>query len=727
MDKKVLLLFLLASELTWSQTSTTNLSSPIEAKDDDVIYVIGSQEEVFYTPGSATFIDSKDLEKFSYQDVGRVLDKVPGVYIQEEDGLGLRPNIGLRGAHPHRSKKVTLMEDGILVGPAPYAAPAAYYFPSMSRINSMEVFKGPSSVQYGPNSVGGALNMITAPLFGAKENTLEISGGTFSQYNLITRGQKEGFGWLLEVNRKEGELLRTLRNGETVDFNQNDVLLKVGQKLETYNQEIKLKLSYATEDSDETYLGTSVSDFNNNPFERYAASQDDNMKWNRWAAQASYSVKPTSLTKVSTTVYHHQMDRSWFKFNNFVDARNVGNILSGTTTDNDNITGLLRGDRDSLNSNEALLMGSNDRKFFSQGIQTKTTIGIDSASMSHSIDIGLRIHRDQVSRNHNEVQANMIGGDLVYTPNTYNVTNKNEDTSSAIAVFLQDEVIAGNLTAKIGARFEEVQHQRDKRDGSNLIENSERVFVPGIGFNYSVTPDAVILAGVNKGVTLVGPGQATDIEPEEAINYEAGFRIKAPIYAEAIAFYSDYKNLKGACSFSAGCDEANLDTAFNGGAGEIYGLESVLSHTFDRGAWRFPVKLGYTFTVARFKTSFANSNPEWGPTTGPDNLIRVNDPLPYIPQNQVSLGTGFEYRDFAMDLNFLWKDQIADQSVAEGRRIIPSYGTIDSSFSYRYSSKGKAFLRVNNLLDNAYLTSLRPFGLRPGSPRTFVAGLTQSF
>jgi len=730
--KSSLLLFLFSLSLsaqvaTTSSVETSTFESEraedIQVNEEDTIYIIGSQERTFYTPGSAHFIDKKELQKFKYQDVNRVLDKVPGVYIQEEDGLGLRPNIGLRGAHPHRSKKVTLMEDGILVGPAPYAAPAAYYFPSTSRLDTMEVFKGPSSVQYGPNSVGGAINMVTKPLQGPKQIEVELSSGTFTQMRVNNRGSKDGFSWFIEANRKQGDLLRDLPNGEEADFEQNDFLLKLGQRLPGNGHSIETKLSYATEDSDETYLGLTFGDFNQDAFVRYSASQDDNLQYQRFAGQITHKITLPEGSKLTTALYHHQMRRDWEKFNDFAFRQDFRSVLNGAA-DTDDLISLLRGTRDSANEQEYLLIGSNDRRYFSQGVQATLSKNLDWGATNHDLSLGLRVHRDQVRRDHTEVSAAMIGGELVYQ-NDERKTNTNQDTSQALALYAQDEILIGNLATKVGFRVERVEHERDPRTESGLLsKNSESVFVPGIGFNYSLNNNAVLLAGINKGVTLVGPGQSDDIEPEEAINYEAGFRIKAPLYFETIAFYSDYKNLKGVCSFSSGCSNDNIDTEFNGGAGEIYGLESLLSHTFQAGAFSFPVRLGYTFTVARFKNAFINTNPEWGPTGG---QIRVNDPMPYVPQNQFNLGAGLTYKAFSFDLNLTWKDQIADQAVAENRALIPSYGVIDTAIAYRYSRKGKFFFRVNNILDNSYLVSLRPFGARPGSPRTVVAGFNQTF
>ena len=88
--------------------------------------IIGDASAAQTLPGSGYVVGEQQMKTEVETDINQVLKTVPGVYVREEEGLGLRPNIGIRGATAERSSNVTLMEDGILIAPAPYSNPAAY-------------------------------------------------------------------------------------------------------------------------------------------------------------------------------------------------------------------------------------------------------------------------------------------------------------------------------------------------------------------------------------------------------------------------------------------------------------------------------------------------------------------------------------------------------------------------------------------------------------------------
>ena len=142
------------------------------------VIVSGGKEGARTMSGSAYVLDKADLEQFDFSDLNKVLSTIPGVYIRQEDGFGLRPNIGLRGVTSERSQKITLMEDGILITPAPYSAPAAYYMPNVSRMSTVEVVKGPATIKYGPNNVGGSVNLVTPAIPDEQTGFVDLGAGS---------------------------------------------------------------------------------------------------------------------------------------------------------------------------------------------------------------------------------------------------------------------------------------------------------------------------------------------------------------------------------------------------------------------------------------------------------------------------------------------------------------------------------------------------------------------
>jgi len=145
----------------------------------DTVTIIGRAGDVADVPGSAHVVSSKELAELHQSDILKVLRTVPGVYVQEEEGFGLRPNIGIRGSGLDRSSRIALLEDGVLIAPAPYSAPSAYYFPTQRRMNALEVLKGPAAIVVGPRTTGGAINLISTPIPDSFATNIDIRGGAY--------------------------------------------------------------------------------------------------------------------------------------------------------------------------------------------------------------------------------------------------------------------------------------------------------------------------------------------------------------------------------------------------------------------------------------------------------------------------------------------------------------------------------------------------------------------
>jgi Fe(3+) dicitrate transport protein len=162
---------------------TLNLARIAEEVAITSTQIIGDTESQRRIPGTVDVLDRRTLETSRVFTFTEALRKIPGINVRDEEGFGLRPNIGIRGLNPTRSTKVLLLEDGIPLTYAPYGDNASYYHPPVDRFDSIEVLKGSGQILYGPTTVGGVINYITPNPPVERAGSLTLIGGSRDYFN----------------------------------------------------------------------------------------------------------------------------------------------------------------------------------------------------------------------------------------------------------------------------------------------------------------------------------------------------------------------------------------------------------------------------------------------------------------------------------------------------------------------------------------------------------------
>jgi len=712
----------------------TGLNEAERDSYEERMLILGNNQQLRKETGSATLIDEVELQKFAFDDINRILFNVPGINIREEDGFGLRPNIGIRGSTPERSRKINITEDGVLIGPAPYSAPSAYYFPMMAKMTAVEVFKGPAAIKYGPNTVAGTVNLATRAVPDAEEAMLDLSAGTdgYTKIHGFYGNTNGNFGYLLEAMNIQSDGFKDLDGGGDTGFDKNDVMLKLRYDLDgkDFNQVFELKLAYSDELSDETYLGLTDADFAQNPNRRYRASSLAEMDWEHTQIQLNHFIQGKGFD-VTTRVYRNDFERDWFKVNSF-----KGGLVDISFQDlladpfrNESTTRfyqILTGEADSVQEFEKLLIGNNGREYYSQGIQSDLRFNYDLGGFTHKIEAGLRYHEDEIERNHTEDSFVMQSGNLVSDGAPQVATTTDREEAKALSVYIQDTVSWQNLDITVGVRGEFIDSRYQNRapgQAGDFLEKSFRIWLPSLSMFYTLSEHAGILFGVHEGFLPTGPRQEPDIDIENSINYEFGGRYNdGTAQVEAVVFFNDIENLKEGCQFSS-CGTDN-DEEFNGGEVDIYGLEFTAGYQFTLpGGLEMPVNLVYTHTQSEFKSSFESGFDMWG-------IIEAGDELPYQPENQVSLSAGLVGDNWEVHLISRFVDEMLEASgdgVALSGVTTESLITVDLSANYQLHRNGLVYLKIDNLFDEQEIVSRRPFGARPSKAQQAFVGYRYSF
>lgn len=175
----------------------------------ETVHVTASrvEQELMDVPMSVSVITSNDIEKSGAKTVGDLLSDIPGVEIKNDGGQGI-DRVKIRGEDAFRT---LVMIDGQKVAEHKSMSGAPILIdPSM--IERIEVIKGPASVLYGSDAIGGAINIITK-----KGGTRAVQGEISAGMDTSASGKNVSAGIYGTVNGWEYRLNAATENYDNLE------------------------------------------------------------------------------------------------------------------------------------------------------------------------------------------------------------------------------------------------------------------------------------------------------------------------------------------------------------------------------------------------------------------------------------------------------------------------------------------------------------------------------
>jgi Fe(3+) dicitrate transport protein len=593
--------------------------------------------------------------------------------------------------------------NGYDITPDPMGYPEAYYTPPMEVVDRIEIVRGASSLQYGPQ-FGGLMNFvlrkpdISTRLTFESQNTVG-SNGLFSTFNYI--GGTEGrLSYTAYYQKRVGNGWRD--NGY---FNTDHAHVEWNYAL---NKKLKLisEITYMTTRSQQPG-GLGDTQFQQNPRQSVRSRNWLSTPWLIPSLSAEYILNDKTKLSLKT-------------FGTFAERNSVGFVNPITTADN-------------LSNRQV------DRDYYTTyGTEFRLLTDYRLFGLNNSMAAGLRyfngrIDRKQMGRGDSgrEMSYDLVDG---LFPRDLDFKNINR------AAFAENIFrINKKLLFTAGLRVENIQSQMEGRfnviNGQSLAlkpETRQRNFLLlGVGAEYHITPRSEIYSNFSQAyrpvlISDLTPPATTDvIDPElkdaKGFNLDIGYRGKVSNY---LNFDIDYFNLhynNRIGTITQTTNGQNLQYRTNLGRSVSKGFEAYIE--FDPvSAFMSSPKAGNLSLFASL--AFINATYRNFQTTSTVNgqIIRSNlagNLVENAPADIHRFGATYAKKGFSMT----WQLSSIGQTYADAANtrvanaaattgLIPSYQVQDLSASFKFLKNYNVKAGVNNLTDEHYFT--RRSGGYPG-------------
>jgi Fe(3+) dicitrate transport protein len=692
----------------------------VEAAPETII-VVGQRDNLLKIAGTGATIEQADLVKARVFTINEALRQVSGVYARDEEGLGLRPNIGIRGLSPTRSGKVLLLEDGIPLSYTPYGDNATYYHPSIRRFARIEVLKGAGQIRFGPNTVGGVINYVTpaAPDAFKVKATLASGNRGYGELDLELGGPVLGARALFHGTAAQSDGARDNQN-----LSYNDLYLKLEYEFGEHH-DLTWRVSRYSEDSQVTYSGLTQAEYLASP--RQNPFKNDHFTIERANTSLQWAWDLSDNLTLKTTGYVSWFDRDWWRQSS--NSAQRPNDASDPTCSG--MANLL-----TTCGNEGRL-----REYNTYGIETRLSHTGALGNVTLNSEVSIRYADER--QNRLQINSDTPTGRTPGTSVNGGLRENNLRYVKAWSGFATTKASLGKLTLSPGVRVESIEYERVNRlNPALVIQGNADVsqVIPGLGVTYDLTPSFVAYGGVHRGFAPPRvedaisntTGGSINLDAEISTNWEAGVRgaLGRGVSADLAWFRMDFDNQVVPSSVAGGSGS----TLTSAGKTLHQGIEASARGSFkDIGVMRdndvyFRMALTWLADARYEGTRFSA-------VSGQSLRSVSGNRLPYAPEVLFNAALGYEWTRWGdIQLEYVFTDQMYTDDLntvaptADGQRgLIPASSIWNAILNFAPTDwKVGFYLTVKNLLDEETIVD-RARGILPGSPRLVQAGITARF
>ncbi|CAH1563068.1 TonB-dependent receptor family protein [Vibrio rotiferianus] len=692
-----LCLSVLATAIASITSMSAFAASESQTKIMETVVVTGSVignselEDVKEYPGARTVLTSKQIEKTAAHSIDAALQSVPGIKVQDETGTGVLPNISVRGLKASRSGHAQFLMDGVPLTLAPYGHTGQSIFPAtLSMLDRIDIVRGGAAVQYGPNNVGGVINLVTKPIpntwqteISNRLTVFEAGDTPLNDFYLRTGGWlTDTFAIQLEGNFLKGESFREHSDTDVKNFQAKaQWLLSDTQELQAFIQRYDADTQMPGALSPEDYKKDRTQ--SKRPYDEYQG------KSTRWSVKYLHDLNIADSAELEVLTFGHNSER-FFQWG--------FNSAGGHWAD------------PSLPSTD---IRTSPREFRVYGVEPKLAMYLEGKSVTQNWIVGARYVNEDID--YKLTQTPIEGGETK-VPRDWHLE------TDAFAGYISNEIGLFNDALKVtpGVRYESVDMTFDDLGKSQSADNKVTEWLPGLTVAYHLTDQWVGYANAQKSLRapqiayIRGLGEEGS---ELAWNYELGARYNQETTSFNAALYRiDFK------------DQLQWQSATQ--------TFDNIGKTLHQG-----IELSGRYVPKALQALSLGASYNYLDATLEENGPNKGNQLAYTSKHQLSWDATYTFTGIDTTLSgYYFSDAYADNANTSDEDVTGAKGKVPAYMVWNFNlgtdlykdDKGKLRMNVavNNLFDEDYYfrgIDTSPVGRYPAPGRSYTLDLNYQF